>query len=176
MFAERGQANTVVLIVLAVLIAAGVAAWLVYDMRGDARRAEDAAVVGEAPVAAADTVATEGAAGTTEPAVTPAPAASAKPAPKALPRLVDLGAGKCQACKMMSPILEDLKKSYEGRLQVDFVDVRADAEAAKPYGVTVIPTQIFYDPSGKELFRHQGYLSKEDVVAKWRELGYDLDR
>jgi thioredoxin 1 len=175
MSAERGQANTVVLMAAAVLVAAGVAAWLVYTLRSDAREAEEAAFIAVAPVASADTPAAVGAPAGDATRDVPAPAA-VKPVPKALPRLVDLGAGKCQGCKMMSPILEDLKKSYEGRLQVDFVDVRADAEAAKSYGVTVIPTQVFYDPSGKELFRHQGYMSKEDVVAKWKELGYDLDR
>jgi hypothetical protein len=38
----------------------------------------------------------------------------------------------------------------------------------------VIPTQIFYDASGKERFRHEGFISKEDILSKWKELGVDL--
>ena len=95
---------------------------------------------------------------------------------KALPRLVDLGAGKCIPCKKMAPILEDLKTSLAGRLEVQFIDVWKDREAGKPYGIRLIPTQIFFDAAGKELFRHEGFYSKEDILAKWKELGVDLDK
>jgi thioredoxin 1 len=95
-------------------------------------------------------------------------------AKKAVPRLVDLGAGKCIPCKMMAPILESLKKEYAGRLQVDFIDVWQNPDAGRQYKIGLIPTQIFYDASGKELFRHEGFFSKEDILAKWKELGVDL--
>lgn len=101
---------------------------------------------------------------------TPAP----PPAAQALPRLVDLGAGKCIPCRMMAPILEELKREYAGRLDVVFIDVWQQPDNAKKYGINIIPTQIFYDPSGKELFRHEGFFAKEDILAKWKELGVDL--
>jgi thioredoxin 1 len=97
------------------------------------------------------------------------PATSAK-----LPKLLDLGAGKCIPCKMMFPVLDELKKEYAGRLNVEFIDVWVNPDAAKPYGIEVIPTQIFYDAQGKELFRHVGFFAKEDILAKWKELGVDL--
>jgi thioredoxin 1 len=102
-----------------------------------------------------------------------APATSVAPTP-GRPRLVDLGADKCIPCKLMAPILEELKKEYAGRLDVVFIDVWKDREAGKPYGISVIPTQIFYDASGKERFRHEGFFSKQDILKKWRELGVDL--
>jgi len=92
----------------------------------------------------------------------------------ALPRLVDLGAGKCIPCKMMAPILEELKSEYEGTLKVEFIDVWENPNEAPKYGIKLIPTQIFFDASGKELFRHEGFFSKEDILAKWKELGVDL--
>ena len=91
-----------------------------------------------------------------------------------LPRLIDIGAGKCIPCKMMAPILEELKVSYKGRLDVQFIDVWEDPRAGDPYRIRIIPTQIFYDPSGKELFRHEGFMSREDILAKWKELGFDF--
>ena len=96
------------------------------------------------------------------------------PAKTALPRLVDLGADKCVPCKLMAPILEELKKDHEGRIKVEFIDVWKDPKAAKTYKINLIPTQIFYDAAGKELFRHEGFFSKEDILAKWKELGVDL--
>ena len=91
-----------------------------------------------------------------------------------LPRLVDLGAGKCIPCKMMAPILEELKEEYAERLKVEFIDVWENPEAGSEYGIKLIPTQIFYDASGKELFRHEGFFSKEDILSKWKEFGVDL--
>ena len=93
---------------------------------------------------------------------------------KGLPRLVDLGADKCIPCKMMAPILEQLKSEYEGKLIVDFIDVWKNPDEGPKYNIKLIPTQIFYDASGKELFRHEGFFAKEDILAKWKELGVDL--
>ncbi len=91
-----------------------------------------------------------------------------------LPKLMDLGAGKCIPCKMMAPILEGLKKEYAGKMDVEFIDVWVNPDAGKPYGVEMIPTQIFFDASGKELFRHVGFFGKEDILAKWMELGVSV--
>jgi thioredoxin 1 len=113
------------------------------------------------------------------PAATNAPAENTgdKAAPviaAKLPKLIDLGATKCIPCKMMAPILEELKKEYTGRMNVEFIDVWVNPDAGKPYGIEMIPTQIFFDASGKELFRHVGFFAKEDILAKWKELGVDL--
>jgi thioredoxin 1 len=94
---------------------------------------------------------------------------------KKLPRLVDLGADKCIPCKLMAPILEELKKDYAGAVNVEFIDVWKEPERAKEYGISIIPTQIFYDASGKELFRHEGFFSKEDILGKWKEFGINLE-
>lgn len=91
-----------------------------------------------------------------------------------LPRLLDLGADKCIPCKMMAPILEELKTTYNGKLQVDFIDVWKKPDEANKYKISIIPTQIFYDSAGKELFRHEGFFPKEDIIAKWKEFGVDL--
>ncbi len=88
-----------------------------------------------------------------------------------LPLLVDLGADKCIPCKKMAPILEQLKNEYAGRMGVAFIDVWKNPGAGKAYGIEVIPTQIFYDAEGKELFRHVGFFGKEDILGKWKELG-----
>lgn len=95
---------------------------------------------------------------------------------RALPRLVDLGASKCIPCKMMAPILEGLKKEYAGRLEVEFIDVWENPQMAKKYNIRIIPTQIFFDPAGDELFRHEGFFSREDILAKWKELGVELTK
>jgi thioredoxin 1 len=93
-----------------------------------------------------------------------------------VPRLVELGADRCIPCKMMAPILEELRKEYSGKLEVAFIDVWKNRDAARRYGIRRIPTQIFYDASGRELFRHVGFFPKEDILAKWKELGVPIDK
>ncbi|MFC1745650.1 thioredoxin family protein [Candidatus Riflebacteria bacterium] len=92
------------------------------------------------------------------------------------PLLLDLGAGKCRACKMMEPVLEELKKNYQGIMRVKFIDVWKNRAEAGKYKILLIPTQIFFSPDGKELFRNQGFYSKDQILNKWKELGYNLQR
>ncbi|MGB9587095.1 MAG: thioredoxin family protein [Armatimonadota bacterium] len=98
-----------------------------------------------------------------------------KDSPVRIPKLLDLGASKCIPCKMMVPVLEELSKEYRGKLRVEFVDVWENPEVAQKLNIRGIPTQIFYDADGKELWRHEGYISKEDIIAKFAELGIKLD-
>ena len=92
-----------------------------------------------------------------------------------LPRLLDLGADKCIPCKMMAPLLKELKEEYAGKLHVDFIDVWKDPKAARQYGIRVIPTQIFYDVHGNELQRHKGFMFKDDILAVFKEKGIKLN-
>ena len=101
---------------------------------------------------------------------TPLPATAARP----IPRRVDLGAGKCIPCKAMAPILEGLRTEYAGRMDVQFIDVWKDPDAGKAYGVSIIPTQIFYAADGRELARHQGFMDKDAILAQWKSLGVSL--
>ena len=92
---------------------------------------------------------------------------------KGMVTMVDLGAKKCIPCKMMAPILESLEKEYKGRAAIVFIDVW-QAENKKyvgKFGIKAIPTQIFFDKDGKEVYRHTGFLDKKSIEQKLKELG-----
>ncbi len=91
-----------------------------------------------------------------------------------VPTLVDLGSDTCTPCKLMEPFLEELAAENAGRLLVVFVNTREDREAAQRYGISIIPTQIFFDEEGEELLRHQGFLAKEEILSVWLEHGYNF--
>jgi len=91
--------------------------------------------------------------------------------PAALPRMVDLGSDKCIPCKEMAPILVELRREYAGKATIDFIDVWKDPKTADPYDVRIIPTQVFFDRRGREVWRHEGFLSKEEIIAQLKELG-----
>jgi thioredoxin 1 len=90
---------------------------------------------------------------------------------KGLVTMVDLGARSCIPCKMMAPILEKLEKDYKGRAAIVFLDVSKDPEQAKRFGISMIPTQIFFDKQGNEVLRHTGFMSEEAIVTELKKMG-----
>lgn len=109
-------------------------------------------------------------AGAERPAAPPSPTALPSTA-RPVPRLVDLGAGTCIPCKAMAPILEGLRTEFAGRMEVVFIDVWKDRDAADAYGIHMIPTQIFLGADGRELARHEGFIDREGILARWKALG-----
>ncbi len=85
--------------------------------------------------------------------------------------MLDLGAHKCIPCKMMAPILEKLKTVYEGKASIVFIDVWKHREQAPRFGVKAIPTQIFFDKKGKEIYRHVGYMGEEAIIGQLKKMG-----
>ncbi len=93
-----------------------------------------------------------------------------------LPRLIDLGAGKCIPCKKMAPILEEIKKDYRGILDVEIIDVWKNPNAGAKYDIRMIPTQIFIDASGKEITRHEGFMGKDAILGTFKRFGLRLKK
>lgn len=87
------------------------------------------------------------------------------------PTLVDFGASGCVPCDMMTPILADLTKKYEGKVNVMFIHVRENNILATRYGIESIPVQVFFDKDGKEIFRHTGFFAQADIEKKFAEMG-----
>lgn len=101
-------------------------------------------------------------------------AARALPQPDGdLPLLVEVGGTECEACKAMSPVLEAIRREYAGRVRVERVDFKKQPRAAEFYGVRQIPTQIVYEPNGREVFRHLGFLPREKAVEALRKAGLE---
>jgi len=90
------------------------------------------------------------------------------------PVLVDFGSTNCVPCKMMEPILEDLKMNYTDQLETFFVNVSQDNQKTSEFGITVIPTQVFFDASGKELHRHIGFFSKEEILETFKSYNISI--
>ena len=89
------------------------------------------------------------------------------------PTLAEFGSSTCIPCKEMKPILEELAKEYEGKLNVVIVEVYEQMDLTRQYGIMAIPTQIIFDNSGKEITRHIGFWSKEEIIAQLKKMGID---
>jgi len=90
---------------------------------------------------------------------------------KGMVTMLDIGATECIPCKMMAPIMEELEKEYHGKAAIVFIDVWQHREQGPKYGIRAIPTQIFYDKEGKEVYRHEGFMDKKSIVAMLEKLG-----
>jgi thioredoxin 1 len=87
------------------------------------------------------------------------------------PVVADFGRGICIPCKMMKPILDELKELYRGHAEILIIDIDEYPAVTRRVGIRVIPTQVFYDSQGKEVYRHQGFMSKEDIVKQLEKMG-----
>lgn len=108
------------------------------------------------------------------PAPAPVAVSAAAVAPAARPKLLDLGATTCIPCKAMVPVLDGLRTDFAGKLDVEFIDITRDHEAGEAWRVEIMPTQVYLSADGHELARHQGFASRDDILAQWKALGVAL--
>ncbi len=85
--------------------------------------------------------------------------------PRPLLTFVELGSVKCIPCRQMQPVMKAIEEKYGAQIRVVFHDVwKPDQkEFASKYGVRVIPTQVFLDREGKEIFRHEGFFPEAEI-------------
>ena len=104
-----------------------------------------------------------------------APTPSGNAARTALPRMIDLGRNQCLPCKMMAPVIAELKQTYAGIIDIEYINVAENPAVMEKLGLPVraVPFQVFYDASGKIVKRHYGYMSKEEILRAFKELGFD---
>jgi thiol-disulfide isomerase/thioredoxin len=87
------------------------------------------------------------------------------------PTVVDFGATGCTTCDMMRPILLNLEKLLYGKTNVVFVHIRHFPFLASRYKVSTIPVQVFFDKTGKEVFRHVGFYPQSEIEKRLAEIG-----
>ncbi len=92
---------------------------------------------------------------------------------KGMVTMIDLGADKCIPCKMMAPIMAKMEKQYDGKAAIVFIDVWKHNEQARRFGIRAIPTQIFFNQNGKEVFRHVGFMNEKEIVNQLIRMGVE---
>jgi len=88
-----------------------------------------------------------------------------------LPKLLDFGAGTCIPCKKMAPILQELAEGYKGRVVIKIIEVYKERELTRANGIRLIPTQIFFDAKNQEVYRHVGFMDKEQIKKIFEKMG-----
>ncbi len=88
-----------------------------------------------------------------------------------LPKLLDFGRGTCIPCKKMAPILKELSEEYKGRVDVRIIEIQHEREMTEANRIRLIPTQIFFDTKNQEVFRHEGFMDKEQIKKVLEKMG-----
>ncbi|MBN1830994.1 MAG: thioredoxin, partial [Deltaproteobacteria bacterium] len=87
--------------------------------------------------------------------------------------MIDLGRKTCTQCKMMAPILERLEKEYRGKAAIVFINLIDYPKQQYKYKLKALPTQIFFNPAGEEVYRHVGFMAEEYIVAQLNKMGVE---
>jgi len=87
------------------------------------------------------------------------------------PVLVDFGSNSCIPCRQMRPILQEIRKEHSGKTEVLVIDVYKYQNLAREHKIRIIPTLIFFDSNGKEVHRHQGFMSKKVILEQLKKMG-----
>jgi len=92
---------------------------------------------------------------------------------KGMVTMIDLGKKTCTQCKMMAPILEKLEKEYKGKAAIVFINLLEDPEQQYRFKLKALPTQIFFNPEGKEVYRHVGFMSEKAITVQLAKMGVE---
>jgi thiol-disulfide isomerase/thioredoxin len=81
----------------------------------------------------------------------------------------------CPYCYELSEILDELNKKYPGQMTVRDIWSETDEPMFKRYQVSLVPTLIIVNSSGREIFRHEGMIPKEQLVSRLKGLNIIRD-
>lgn len=85
--------------------------------------------------------------------------------------MIDLGAKKCIPCKMMMPVMDKIEKAYKDKAHIAFIDVWENRDQVSRFKIRSIPTQIFFNKKGEEVYRHVGFLDEKSIIKQLTKMG-----
>jgi len=81
------------------------------------------------------------------------------------PVVAEFGATSCESCRAMKPVLGALAREHGERMTVVDIDLLKNTGSASRYKIQLMPTQVFFDAQGREIGRHMGKISGNEILA-----------
>lgn len=101
--------------------------------------------------------------------------AQSRTPPESRPAIYEFARKLCPICKEMEQVLKEVQGQYGHQLEVRILHIDEEEYLFRRYHVAIVPTQVFLDASGKEVFRHEGLFPRKQLLQKLRELGFIQD-
>jgi thioredoxin 1 len=82
---------------------------------------------------------------------------------------LEFGATGCISCRKMEIVMKEIKQKYPREVKVKFINILLpeNQDMMKYFGIAVIPTQVLLDASSKEVFRHTGIYSTDELEREF---------
>ena len=87
------------------------------------------------------------------------------------PFFLEIGSESCHSCVVMGHTLYEVSQKYP-EYNLHFINVKKERDVAFELSVRMIPTQIIYDKVGKEVYRHIGVLSPDELTKLFRTYAF----
>ncbi|HEO99596.1 MAG TPA: thioredoxin [Epsilonproteobacteria bacterium] len=100
----------------------------------------------------------------------PVPFETVKPLIGTKPLMLEFGSTSCHSCQVMGRLLYQIK-AKNPQSNIYFIDIYKDMDAAKAYGVVMIPTQVYLDGNRSVVEKHIGTIEEEELAAKLKKMG-----
>ncbi|MFQ3550166.1 MAG: thioredoxin family protein [Armatimonadota bacterium] len=88
-----------------------------------------------------------------------------------LPTMAFFFSTTCKPCADTKPHVQSIKTEFADKLNVVSISTNDNFVLSERYGIEVVPIIVFFDKDGKEVSRNTGYISKEDLTAKLKDVG-----
>ncbi|MCX6250916.1 MAG: thioredoxin family protein [Bacteroidetes bacterium] len=87
---------------------------------------------------------------------------------------LEFGAKGCISCRKMEVVMKEVKENYPQKVNVKFLNILLpeNQDMMKYFGIAAIPTQVLLNASGKEVFRHTGYFSFDDLNKEFQKISF----
>ena len=82
------------------------------------------------------------------------------------PVVAEFGANSCESCREMKLVLGALAREHGERVTVIDIDLLKNTAYASRYKIQLIPTQVFFDTQGREIGRHMGKISGNEILVR----------
>jgi len=101
--------------------------------------------------------------------------AQAPGVPQVLPKILEFDRKNCPVCRASELVILAVKDRYPGQFVVQKLYIDEEEFLFRRYKVAIVPTQVFLDATGKEVYRHEGVFKQEEFIRKLRELHFIRD-
>lgn len=91
------------------------------------------------------------------------------------PTIANFGSHYCPPCVRLQPVLKSLRNKCEGRINIITIEVDKEKDLATQYGIRLIPTLIFFNAKGHEIYRSVGFVKQKAIEEKIKELNMCSD-